>query len=207
MCWSYLGLYASKTIWGVHLQDLTTSGIWIREELSLHINIFGMKAVQLALNTFTGRIMGESMVLMSNGVTVVGYTTGRLCFLWYAIWHKRFSLRGAVCSLSHYMEHPREGRSPPPARPTGPFFWPSGPFFLKCLASFARNRCILTLISFPWANLKLPWYVFSIPDFIACKEDTFQHSWGDLSIYASPSFALLRFFQKCWSLRTFLWSL
>ena len=41
-------------------------------------------------------------------------------------------------------------------------------------------------------NTKLPLYVFPIPDPMAWKEDDFQHSWDDLTVYAFPPFTLLR---------------
>ena len=41
-------------------------------------------------------------------------------------------------------------------------------------------------------NTKLPVYVLHIPDPMAFKEDTFQHQWSELSVYAFPPFALLR---------------
>ena len=41
------------------------------------------------------------------------------------------------------------------------------------------------------ANAKLPLYVSPVLYPISWKEDTFQHSWDDLNIYASPPFTLL----------------
>ena len=49
------------------------------------------------------------------------------------------------------------------------------------------HRSFLTRV-----NTKLPLYVFPIPDPMAWKEDDFQHSWDDLSVYAFPPFTLLR---------------
>ena len=61
----------SRTGSGANMQDLTTAGVWTKEELDLHVNILEMKAFQLALNLFRDWIMGGSVVLMSDNATVV----------------------------------------------------------------------------------------------------------------------------------------
>ena len=43
------------------------------QEKELHINVLEMRAVQHTLNTFLPRIIGELVILMSNGTTVVVY--------------------------------------------------------------------------------------------------------------------------------------
>ena len=48
---------------GMHLHNLTSAGVWSEEEEQLRISALGMKAVQLALNAFHPRILGESVVL------------------------------------------------------------------------------------------------------------------------------------------------
>ena len=57
---------------GTYLQDVATVGVWSQDR-ELHINTLEMKVVLLALNTFLPRILGESVVLMSNNATVVAY--------------------------------------------------------------------------------------------------------------------------------------
>ena len=63
----------SWTGWGTHLCNLTATGKWPQEEMSLHINILEMKAVQLALNAILDQLVGESVVLMSGNATVMAY--------------------------------------------------------------------------------------------------------------------------------------
>ena len=82
--------HALGTGWGVHLQGLTMRD-YGQEEFDLHVNILEMKVVRQALNTFRKWIMGESVVMMRDSVTVVAYTKkqgGTVC----AIWYRRFSL-------------------------------------------------------------------------------------------------------------------
>ena len=60
----------SWTGWRVHFQGLTAAGKWASIEKDLHTNILEMKAIELTLNALLPRIMGESVVPMSNSVTV-----------------------------------------------------------------------------------------------------------------------------------------
>ena len=62
--------HGSVTSWDAHLQDLTMAGVWSREK-ALHINIPEIKAVQLALNAFLTRVLGELVILMNDNATVV----------------------------------------------------------------------------------------------------------------------------------------
>ena len=55
----------------MHLQDLTAARMWNSQEKEHDISVLKMKAVQLALNALVNTIMGETLVLMSNNVTVV----------------------------------------------------------------------------------------------------------------------------------------
>ena len=64
---------ASVTGWGTHLRDFIAARVWSREEKELYINVLDMKLVQLALNAFLPRILGESVVLVSDSATVMLY--------------------------------------------------------------------------------------------------------------------------------------
>ena len=63
----------SQTFWGMHLQDLRAAGTWTAEEKKLYISILETRAVQLALDTFIDRVIGEHLVFMSNNTIVVAY--------------------------------------------------------------------------------------------------------------------------------------
>ena len=63
----------SRTDWEMHLQDLNAVGTWMEEEEIRHIGVLEITSVQLALNAFHLRIMGESVVLMNDNATVVVY--------------------------------------------------------------------------------------------------------------------------------------
>ena len=55
----------------MHLQDFAAEGTWPFQGKKLNISMLQMKAVHLALNAFLHRIMGESVILMSDIATVV----------------------------------------------------------------------------------------------------------------------------------------
>ncbi|XP_066957853.1 uncharacterized protein [Macrobrachium rosenbergii] len=64
---------ASKEGWGAHLEELLTAGVWDCHEWHIHINILEMKAAFLGLQCFQDRLVGHSVVLMSDNMTVVAY--------------------------------------------------------------------------------------------------------------------------------------
>ena len=53
-------------------------------------------------------------------------------------------------------------------------------------------RCYFIDLFATQANVKLPLYISPVPDSMAWKEDTFQHSWEDLYVYAFPLFDPLK---------------
>ena len=58
---------------GVHFQDVTVAGMQSPQDNEFHVDNLEMKAVQLAINTFLGRVMGEVLLLVRNSTTVVAY--------------------------------------------------------------------------------------------------------------------------------------
>ena len=63
---------ASMTNWDSYLKHLTAAaGVWSQEERELHINILEMNEIQLTLNVFLPRILGVSVVLMSDSATMM----------------------------------------------------------------------------------------------------------------------------------------
>lgn len=59
--------------WGAHLEDLLTSGVWDHQDRQLHINILDLKSAILALQEFQERVIGHSVILMSDNTTMVAY--------------------------------------------------------------------------------------------------------------------------------------
>ena len=65
-------LYIS--VWrGTHLQVLIVAGVWSQDVKELNMYGLWMRAVQVTLKAFLPRIIGESVVLISDNATVVAY--------------------------------------------------------------------------------------------------------------------------------------
>ena len=75
----------------MHLQGLSTTGVWPQEEMELHITVLEMKPVQLTLNAFLLRILGGSVVLMSDSVTVEAHLKKQGACVTVQ-WHERKAL-------------------------------------------------------------------------------------------------------------------
>ena len=68
---------ASQSGWGAHLLDQSASGLWSKQETSLHINILEMKALFLALQAFQDTITSQRVTAMCDNSTVVAYVNKR----------------------------------------------------------------------------------------------------------------------------------
>ena len=70
-----LSLYTGTSLsgWGMHLLDLTASGVWSEEENAKHSSVLEMKVVSVSLAAFLPQLSGRSVILMSNNALVVAY--------------------------------------------------------------------------------------------------------------------------------------
>ena len=64
---------SSQSGWGGHLQYLTAAGTWRVEKRKRHISVLENEDIQLVLDTFEERMIGEDLVLMNNNLMVVVY--------------------------------------------------------------------------------------------------------------------------------------
>ena len=64
---------ASHLGWGASCQELKTGGHWSLEEQELHINALELKAVLLAIQTFTKEIEHQHILVRTDNVTVKAY--------------------------------------------------------------------------------------------------------------------------------------
>ena len=69
----HLHINVSLTSWDMNLYNSIVVEVGSLEEKELYINIIEMKMVQVTLNSFLPRILGESIVFMSDNTTVVAY--------------------------------------------------------------------------------------------------------------------------------------
>ena len=73
-----LHLYSEESWsgWGAHLLYRVVSGVWLEREQLLHINLFEMKAMFLALQSFQ-KVTSHRVTAMCDNSTVVAYTNKR----------------------------------------------------------------------------------------------------------------------------------
>ena len=193
---------ASCSGWGAHFLDQHVSGVWSDQEKLLHINLFKMKALFLALQSFREDLIGHHVPAMCNNSTVVEYvdkqggTVSRaLCLLasrllrWTESLDIHFdarylpgqanvladllSRRGQVVG-TEWSLHPQVARS-----------------LLRVWGSPSIDLFVKSL------NAKLPLYCSLVPDPQAAFEDAFRHTWDDLNLYALPPFTLIGWVVAC----------
>ena len=64
---------ASTSGWGAHLDELTTSGTWSRDQRERHINWLELQAVFLALQRFQPSVVNQHVLVNTDNATVVAY--------------------------------------------------------------------------------------------------------------------------------------
>ena len=157
-----------RTSWDAHLQDLTTAGIWTKENSDFHICILEMKAVQLALHVWNfqrsnhGRVCGLNK--RQPHIGGMHKETGKQCFSSDVHSLTRNShLDRSVHSLYHHMVHPGgEKHSYWPAQTSGPGSSDQIVFFFFCVCvcvcvcstPCARRIGVLSVISLPQGQIR-----------------------------------------------------
>ena len=161
-------------------------GVWSWEEKERYIIILEMKTVQLALNAFFPRILGESVILINDNVTVVAHlkkqegTVPRvMCCLTQEI-ITRTELHSVTLSSRYILG---QNILPDQVFPTKS---PLLPLMFDTVCKVCSHpRMDLLAIR---ANMKLPLYVSPVLDPMTWKQDPFQYPWNDISAYAfTPS--------------------
>ena len=64
---------ASNKVWGAHLDQNSTKGLWSDREKRLHINVLELKAVSLALRDFKDQCQNQTVLVATPNSTVVAY--------------------------------------------------------------------------------------------------------------------------------------
>ena len=187
---------ASRQGWGAVLPPHRVSGIWSKEDASLHINSLELKAVFLALQELEPHVKGRSIQVRSDNSTVVAYINHQggthsfsLCQLaldlWFWCLHREISLLSVHLPGEHNLvaDFLSRGRFLPSE-------WTLNP-------SVFRRIC-LTLSPPPeidlfasTLNFQLPRYCSRFPDPQAWRIDALSFPWSGLRLYAFPPFALL----------------
>lgn len=66
-----LALDASALDLGAHLDSLQTQGLWSTEDLALHFNIRGMKAVRYVCQVFLPQIQGNCLLVLTGSTSAI----------------------------------------------------------------------------------------------------------------------------------------
>ena len=64
---------ACQSEWGTYQQKMILAGSWTKKEVILHINVLEMRAFPLMQLAFFKHPMGNTMALITDGVTMVKY--------------------------------------------------------------------------------------------------------------------------------------
>ena len=184
---------ASRSGWGAYLLDRSVSGVWL--EKLLHINVFEMKAMFLALKSFQEMVACRLVTAKCDNSTVVAYvnkqggTVSRsLCSLASRLlrWTESFDvhldaryLPGESNVLADLLSRRDQVIGAE---------WSLHPQVARALLRHWGSPLIdLFVTSF---NAKLSLYCSHVPDPQAVFEDAFCHPWDNLDVYTFPPFPL-----------------
>ena len=186
---------ASGQGWGAVLHPHRVSGVWSKEEALDHINTLELKAVLLALQNLESLVVGHSLLIRSDNMTVVSFINHQggthslsLCRLALDLWE--WCLRRRI--LLHAAHIPEENIVAD--------FLSRGKYLpTEWVLNRAVFRTIYRMFSPPpeidlfasALNFRLPKYCSRCPDAQAWKIDALSFPWTGLRLYAFPPFSLL----------------
>ena len=161
---------------------MTAARVWSCKESYLHINILEMKTVILSLVAFLPQLLGQSVVPMSDNVTVVAYlqseggTVSRvLCHmaLDIVLWTERQS----VSLSARYIPGKKNVLVDPTqsSQPVFPTEWSLLPRVFEAICEFFGHPHLKLFTT--RANAKLSLYISPVMNPMIRKQDTIQHRW------------------------------
>ena len=185
---------ASWSGWGAHLLDRTVSGVWSEEEKLLHISLFEMKVMFLALQSFQEMVAGHRVTAMCDScvayVNKQGGTVSRsLCSLASRLlrWTENLDvhldakyLPGQSSDLADLLS-----RRDQVIRTEWSVHSQVARALLRSWDSPSIDLFAMSL------SAKLPQYCSLVLDPQAVFEDAFHHPWDNLDMYTFPPFPLV----------------
>ena len=193
---------ASNKVWGAHLDQSSTKGLWSDREKRLHINVLELKAVSLALRSFKNQCQNQTVLVATDNSTVVAYInkqggthSAEMCALlwkimtWCHHYHITLNARhipGCLNVMANLLSRSNQVQSTE---------WSLHPQVFKqiCQKWFTPHVDLFAT----HLNHKLPLYVSPVPDPKAWDIDALNINWTGLTTYAYPPTALLhRVIQK-----------
>lgn len=186
---------ASKTGWGISCGNETASGLWGKEEASMHINYLELLAAYFGLKIFAKNIINRQILLRIDNVTAISYINrmGGIKFphlndLSRNIWHWCESRKLFI--YASYIQSKQNTVADTESRKTHPDIeW-----------SLTNNDFNLIVNKFgipdidlfaSRINKKCDLYISWHRDPDAHAIDAFTVPWNDINFYAFPPFSLI----------------
>ena len=181
---------------GAVLHPHRVSGVWSKKEALDHINSLELKAVLLALQNLESHVLGRSVLIRSDNMTVVSFInhqggthSSSLCRLALDLWE--WCLQRKIFLQAAHI--PGEENIVADFLSRGKYLpseWVLNPSVFQkiCLASSPPPEIDLFASAL---NFRLPKYCSRCPDAQAWRIDALSFPWTDLRLYAFPPFSLL----------------
>lgn len=187
---------ASRLGWGAVLHSHRVSGVWSKKESLDHINSLELKAVFLALQNLESHVLGHSVLIRSDNMTVVSFInhqggthSSSLCHLTLDLWDWCL-LRGIFLHAAHI---PGEENLVADFLSRGKFLpseWVLDPGVFRKICQVSSPPPEIDLFASA-LNFRLPKYCSRCPDAQAWRIDALSFPWRYLRLYAFPPFSLL----------------
>ena len=191
-------LYTDASIkgWGGHIGDQVVAGDWLPADMD-HINVLEMEAVHRCLIHFLPLVQNQSVLLLSDNLTVVCYLnkqggtrSPRLCSMSLNIlqWCDEHGvvliakhLAGALNIVADQLSRSDQ---------ILPSEWSISSGILSQVWSHFGDTPHVDMFATCF-NFKLPTYVSPVRDDSALFQDAFSRSWKGLFFYAFPPFTMI----------------
>ena len=180
---------ASGQGWGAVLHPHRVSGVWSKEEALDHINTLELKAVLLALQNLESLVVGHSLLIRSDNMTVVSFINHQggthslsLCRLALDLWE--WCLRRRI--FLHAAHIPGEENIVADFLSRGKYLpteWVLNRAVFRTIYRMYSPPPELDLFASA-LNFRLPKYCFRCPDAQAWKIDALSFPWTGLRLYA-----------------------
>lgn len=196
---------ASKFGWGAHLLDIQVSGVWSRSQRRCHINLLELWAVFLALRRFRRQVIGQSVLVRSDNISVVTYLNRQggthspsLCkqVVFLLAWCETRSifLKGVHVPGVENVLADALSRGMTPSKSQQRIRGSSVDWHLQpriCLDLFKRlGRPLIDLFASK-RNHQLPTYYTWELDGASLGKDALEQDWSGMYAYAFPPIALI----------------
>ena len=185
---------ASLIGWGAASQGRSTGGTWGKEEKSLHINVLELKAVDLAIRTFTKDKPVKAIHMQIDNTCALAYLINmggtknhQMTNIAKSIWSYLLG-KGITCTAEYIpselnVEADRESRAVDFSD------WKLDPKIFQKICAHLGSPTVDLFASL--LNHQISKYISWKPDPTSIATDAFQQNWSQMFPYAFPPFSLV----------------